>query len=216
MSVLKDIDIRTAFHEHLKKDPKVWFRDEVGFHGAIADILVVTPNDLHVYEIKSDADTLSRLASKLIETKTKKGKTRMRYQFGQVECYGKAADKVTLVVGTKLLAESLTQIPEWWGVILAESDGVNITFKEVRDALPNPEISWRYVFELLWRDEVLRLGERVKASGILSKSKVNIGRIVEPMCPLPELRKFVRECFPRRVWTKFKKKSGRGRTRKRR
>lgn len=215
-SVLKDVDIRFAFHEQLRSDPNIWFRDEVGFHGAIADILVVTPDDVHVYEIKSDADTLSRLATKLIETKTRKGKIKHQWQWGQVECYSKAADKVTLIVGTKLFAESLTQIPEWWGVILAESVGSGICFKEVRDALPNPGLTWKHVYDLLWRDEALDLAAKVRAKGVVGKSKAVIAKAVEPLCDLPELRKFIRETIPRRIWTKFRKKiKGRGRTRRR-
>jgi len=91
-SRLCDSDIRTALLDRLQQrhqaEPDVAFLEELGLcRGQVFVDVTVVNGALHGYEIKSDRDSLRRLA-------------------GQVAFYGRVLDRATLVVGTRHLADA--------------------------------------------------------------------------------------------------------------
>jgi len=163
---IKDKDIRAALMSLLEQK----FCNQVGLvncsriynefsvdHGEHRIDVVVVNNDIHGYEIKSDADTLHRLPA-------------------QAEAYSNVFNKVTLVAGGSHIFEALFIIPDWWGVMLAKSrsDGT-VMLSNLRDPLDNPSQDMLSLTRLMWKQEVLEtLNAMDEARGVKSKNREHI------------------------------------------
>ena len=153
-----DKSIRIALLEYLAEthsasDTAIISEFALSNCSARIDIAVVN-GEMHGYELKSDSDSLKRLAQ-------------------QVEAYNLIFDRVTLVVGKKHLVESLSFIPDWWGITVAKitSDTHNTLLLPIRHARTNPSQDIRSIVNLLWKSEAVELlktytnldqGERMK------------------------------------------------------
>ena len=101
-----DTDIRAALRNKLTSTygnhPETVVLDELGVcRGEVRVDVAVVNGKIHGYEIKSDRDSLRRLA-------------------GQVELYGKVLDQATLVVGERHFDAAAAMLPEWWGLLLVD------------------------------------------------------------------------------------------------
>lgn len=157
-AALSDAEIRPALRAHLRAaylhDPSTVLVEELGLcRGQVRVDLAVVNGILHGYEIKSDRDSLRRLG-------------------GQVDFYGRVLDRATLVVGTRHHDEVLDLVPEWWGVLLAQSRPQGLRLKTVRRGRKNPSRDPRALAELLWLDDALSLLEqRDAARGVRGKPR---------------------------------------------
>ena len=156
--VLCDSAIRPAlrswlFLKHANEFDTVLI-DELGLcRGQVRVDLAVVNGQLHGYEIKSDRDSLRRLAV-------------------QVETYGKVLDRATLVVGERHLAEASSIVPAWWGVLYVCATAEGLRFKTVRRARNNPHRDPHSLVELLWLDHAMALlQERNAARGVHGKPR---------------------------------------------
>ena len=68
--------------------------------------------------------------------------------------------KATLVVGERLLTQSLAVLPEWWGVLYARPTRDNVEFTTIREPRNNPRRDPRALVELLWFEQALTLLEQ--------------------------------------------------------
>src|SRR5215471_922861 len=122
--VLNDSGIRPAlrswlFLKHADELDTVLI-EELGLcRGQVRVDLAVVNGLMHGYEIKSDRDSLHRLAV-------------------QIEIYGNVLDRVNLVVGGRHLAEASNIVPAWWGVLYVYATVKGLRFKTVRRARKNP------------------------------------------------------------------------------
>lgn len=200
MAKLDDPRIRLTLLPYLLQgDPTLWVREEMGVYGCVADLVTVSASELHIYEIKSDVDTTSRLADRV--KRGRGGRTWTRR--GQITAYSAMADRVTLVVGTKLLEESMKVIPPWWGVLVAVDEFPETVMVPHRPALPNPNLRWANVFRLLWRAEALAVAEKYGvARGVRHASKARIKSKLK-FLTLEQLRMEVRYALRTRVWTPY-------------
>lgn len=100
---LKDADIRKTLRHHLAQvyPPSSLFINElkIAYGAARADMIVVDEN-LHGFEIKSDADTLIRLSNQVIN-------------------YSKVCTQATIVCTEKWQNIIPKYIPDWWGIMVA-------------------------------------------------------------------------------------------------
>ncbi len=121
--------------------------------------LAVIDSKIHGYEIKSDGDSLERLS-------------------GQITAYGKALDRVTLVVGYRHAYRALHAVPDWWGVkLVSRGPRGGIRFETARSAHSNPNQDAISVARLLWRSEALAiLEENGLASGMRMKTRDTLCR----------------------------------------
>lgn len=103
-----------------------------------ADIVKVANNEIHAYEIKSDLDTLARLPR-------------------QARFYNQIFSTVTLVVGTEHVIEALYEIPDWWGVIVAEIYEDELSLNEIRQAKPNISTNHDLIYNLMRKHELVQL-----------------------------------------------------------
>ena len=157
-------------------DPNTLIVEELGLrHGAGRIDIAVINGEFHGYELKSDQDTLRRLPR-------------------QIAVYNSVLDRVTLIVTRHHVAQATEMIPDWWGIILAESlIEREITFTIIRSGTKNSSVSPIAVAKLLWRDEALQLLTELGAiDGMRSKPRRKIySRIIE-LIDLPQLQDSVR------------------------
>jgi len=143
-SMLNESDVRRAAYHRLLSQacrcPHTLVIDELGLdHGACRVDIAVINGHLRGIEIKAEADTLVRLPR-------------------QVNAYGAVMDKASLIVAEKHYESAFAQLPDWWGLILAErTPGGAVRFRRVRAERINREIQPLIVARLLWRPEVVGL-----------------------------------------------------------
>lgn len=157
-AVLKDIDIRLAMLDYLRRKSKTKDTRIISEFGICdgfsrADIAVVDRKELCGYEIKSDADDLARLPF-------------------QVDFYGKTFDKAAIVVGSQYINDISKNVPDWWGIYYAErKDDGRVAIKEVRAGAKNRHVDTMALLELLWRDELYALLKQHGVKGIAGKNR---------------------------------------------
>lgn len=136
LSVLKDKEIRQMFDlYHRKRFPTCTLLQELRvINGtAIADMVSIG-HTLHCYEIKSDADKLSRALE-------------------QSKSYDLSFNKVTLLTTQGHCNHALELLPPYWGIISFEV-GTRTKIKYVRAAKPSPLFSTAHALKILWREEL--------------------------------------------------------------
>jgi hypothetical protein len=141
-----DADIRAALRKKLTSTygghPETVVLDELGVcRGEVRVDVAVVNGKIHGFEIKSDRDSLRRLA-------------------GQVEAYSKVLDRATLVAGERYVGAAAAMLPEWWGLLLVKSTNNGLRFETVRRARINPSRDARALVEFLWLEDSLALLER--------------------------------------------------------
>lgn len=178
-SVNRDVGVRSVLRTYLDQQdfpcPDTILIEELGLCQGRARIdLATVCGVLHGYEIKSNRDRLSRLAS-------------------QVETYSRVFDRVTLVVGTKHVKAGLQLVPRWWGVLLVRGGIEGALLDPLRPADENPDQDPRALVELLWRDEALELlADHNAAAGVRSKPRPAVWDRVCEVLDLAQIRSAVR------------------------
>jgi len=117
----------------------VAFLEEIGLcRGQVRVDVAVVNGSIHGYEIKSDRDSLRRLA-------------------GQAAMYGRVLDRASLVLGTKHVEDAVAAVPRWWEIQIVEMRATGLRLKRLRRGHPNPAREARALVELLWLDDALAL-----------------------------------------------------------
>jgi hypothetical protein len=178
---MKDGDLRVALLRRLERrharDVDTLILQELGIrHGRARVDVAVVNGSLHGYEIKSDSDSLGRLAQ-------------------QASVYGSVLDRVTLVVGGRHAEAAMGMIPDWWGVQVAKmGPRGGVLFSSVRRGRNNPSQDVVAVAKLLWRDEALELLSQLRAEkGFRSKPRAAIYAQLAKVARLEEIRSRVRD-----------------------
>ena len=137
--------------------------------------VVVFGNELVAYEIKSDADSLSRLA-------------------GQAEVYGKVFDRANLVSGSRHIKKATALLPSWWGVIEARCNrGGEITLEVLREPGRNPELDAMAMVRMMWRVE---LKQELKQRGVRALSRDDKAALCRKLLESISLNSRFREGWP--------------------
>jgi len=183
---MNDREIRDAYHRRRlsrqHRDPSTIVVDELGLkHGECrADIAVINGHMVGI-EIKSDADSLDRLAT-------------------QVEGYSSVFDRAVLVATDKHLANATSRIPSWWGIVrVQQGPRGGVDFVTVRPTMANPQVDSFAVAQLLWRDEAAQILSSLGAEPrqLRSSRAVLYGELVSQLSQC-ELRRQVRETMKMR------------------
>ena len=138
-----DREIRAALLQSLHcahaGDEDVALLEELGLcRGEVRVDVTVVNGSLHGYEIKSDRDSLRRLAR-------------------QVAVYSAVLDRATLVVGERHLHDAAELVPSWWEIVLATVAPAGIVLTPVRAGQFNQTRDGRALVELLWLEDALAL-----------------------------------------------------------
>jgi len=145
------------------------------------DVAVIN-SEISGWEIKSDEDTLTRLA-------------------GQVDAYGQVLDRATLVTTQRWEERARQQIPDWWGITVIEETSAAIVVHERRQSMDNSRrLDPMSVAQLLWREEALNeLRQRGQARGLSAKARHYTWERLAEVVPLDELRAVVRSRLKARL-----------------
>jgi hypothetical protein len=176
---LADADIRPALRAWLRErhagKPDTVILDELAIcRGQVRIDLAVVNGLVHGYEIKSDRDTLARLA-------------------GQADIYSRVLDRATIVVGGSHLDAALAAVPEWWGVVLVQSRAEVARFVVQRRGSRNPERDPRALVEFLWREDALALLEQRQAAlGVRGKTRLAMWERICDVCDVEQIAAAVR------------------------
>lgn len=194
--MLYDKDIRKYlfdFLENLYGKNRIIEEKQMG--RSRADVVMVTPSALYGIEIKSDADTYTRLKR-------------------QVRDYDQFFDYNYVVAGTSHAMHIEEHVPEWWGIITVELEAGIPDFYVLRKPRPNPKVKWKKKLSLLWRPELAHIQELNGMARYRKKSKDFVADKVLEKVPLEQLQlQLCEELFQRDyntisdVITEFKKKS---------
>lgn len=141
--VLKDREIRTALITHLKnrspRPARVVEELSIDNGNAIADV-VACYRELHCYEIKGQTDNVRRVLA-------------------QSEFYSHSFPKLTLVTTENHLDWAISNIPDYWGIMLVRSLGERIIFRYVRKATANGLFCKRKALMMLWKKELTAMAK---------------------------------------------------------
>ncbi len=152
--MLYDKDIREPLFLFLEERfEKIRIFEEKSLGRVRVDAVMVTADALYGIEIKSDADTYTRLAR-------------------QVRYYDRYYDRNILVVGSSHAAHAAEHVPAWWGIISVEArPDRSVDFYVVRGAADNPKVRAELKIQILWRPELNHLLEKNKLPKYKQKSK---------------------------------------------
>jgi hypothetical protein len=142
--------------------------EEVGLeHGRRRmDLARLSRSALHGYELKSYADTLTRLPR-------------------QAEAYSAACSTCTLLLAEQHLLPAASLVPRWWGLAVYGPGGLQV----VRAAAPNPTPDPLSSARLLWRDEALELLRELGAQrGLVAGTRERMYRALVERMPVDVLR----------------------------
>ncbi len=134
--MLKDKDIREPLFEFLETEfGKIRIYEEKDIGASRADVLMVTGDSFCGIEIKSDADTFTRLSR-------------------QAADYDRYFDYNFAAVGTSHALHVSEHIPPHWGIITVEEIDGKADFYIYRRPQPNPNLNLKLKLSLLWRPEL--------------------------------------------------------------
>lgn len=139
---LTELELRHALRERLRGGltQGAQIIEELGIERGSARIdLAVVSGALIGYEIKSDFDSLDRLAN-------------------QMHAYHRVFDELSIVTTPLYIHQVEQLLPPWWGILQAQCDQNGmVSLGVVRPASVNPRQETLSLLSLLWRDEAVAL-----------------------------------------------------------
>ena len=146
--------------------------DELPTGTTRADVVHITEQFMHGYEVKGDGDTLQRVAN-------------------QLRCYGEVYDFVTFIVTAKHLPKLLPLLPDWVGVLVASAEGL----RPHRAAGYNATVERAPLAKLLLLEEVKQflLARGLTGVSTLRSREVSNFLRTTQLVPLSSLAQYVRE-----------------------
>lgn len=152
--MLYDKDIREPLFDFLEERyGKIRILEEKRMGRSRADLVMVRPESVSGIEIKSDADSYSRLNR-------------------QVKDYDQYYDSNYVVIGATHAMHIEEHVPNWWGIVVAELVDGNVDFFVLREAKENPGMDLKKKLSLLWRPELVHIQEINRLLAYREKSKV--------------------------------------------
>ena len=181
--ILLDADIREPLFDYLEQwHGKVRFLEEKVTGRARADVVMVLPDRVCGIEIKSDADTYTRLAT-------------------QVKYYDKYYDENYIVAGSTHAWHVEEHVPEHWGIITVELIKGKVDFYRVREAQPNPKMKLQNKLSLLWKSELAHIQAKHDMPKYANKSKKFISQKLMDKVPAEDLQEDISEELFERDYT---------------
>lgn len=151
--MLKDKDIRESLFDYLEIEyGKIRIYEEKMIGKSRADVYMVIDNALVGIEIKSDADTYTRLE-------------------GQIKDYDKYFDYNMVVVGSSHAMHIEEHVPEHWGIITVDEVDEKPDFYFLKRPIVNSKVDVSKKLELLWRPELSIIVEKYSLPAYKSLSK---------------------------------------------
>lgn len=155
--MLYDKDIREPLFEFIEERyGKARILEEKQIGKSRADAVVILDSCIVGVEIKSDADTYTRLDR-------------------QITDYNKHFDLNYVVVGTKHANHIEEHVPDWWGIITVDEVESQADFYVLRTPKVNPRVHWSFLrkrqLSFLWRMELANILKKHSMPKYPGKSK---------------------------------------------
>ena len=139
--MLYDKDIREGLFDFLDETyGKNRILEEKRIGRSRADVVMVTSAAIYGIEIKSDADTYTRLER-------------------QIRDYDRFYDYNYVVAGSRHAMHIEEHVPESWGIITVDEIDGQADFYILRRPTENPKLQWKRKLSLLWRPELAHIQE---------------------------------------------------------
>lgn len=185
--MLHDKDIREPLFDFLEETyGKIRILEEKMMGKSRADVVMVTTDALYGIEIKSDADSYTRLGR-------------------QVKDYNLYYDYNYVVVGTSHALHVEEHVPQWWGIITAEPEGDAVDFYILRRPEKNPALAWKRKISILWRPELAHIQELNGMPKYKEKSKLFVMEKILEKVPEERLKSQLCEELFQRDYTAIDK-----------
>ncbi len=203
--LIHDKEIREPLFDYLEETyGKIRIIEEKMMGRSRADVVMVTEDALYGIEIKSDADTYTRLSR-------------------QVRDYDKYYDHNIIVAGTRHAHSIKEHVPEWWGIITVEEEDGRLDFYFYRKPGDNPKLDPGKKISILWRPELAHIQELNGMPKYRDKSKVFVaGKIIQTVSYENLSPQISEELFQRdytqieETLNRFRKEQAAGKRRRRR
>lgn len=172
--MLRDADIREPLFDFLEEIyGKTRIIEEKNTGRSRADVVMVTENEVIGIEIKSDADTYTRLS-------------------GQVKDYDRYYDRNYVVIGSTHARSIESHVPDHWGIITVDEVDGAPDFYILRAPQPNPKRTLQNKLRILWRPELVRIQEQFDMPRYKEKSKdFVIAKIAERTAYPPDKKGYI-------------------------
>lgn len=185
LDMLYDKDIREPLFDYMEERyGKVRIIEEKQIGRSRADIVMVLPEKIAGIEIKSDADTYTRLDR-------------------QVRDYDRYFDRNYVVIGSTHALHVAEHIPEYWGIISVEWLDDKVDFYVVREAEDNPKMDMKRKIQILWRPELAHIQEIYGMPKYAGKSKDFVRNKIVDRVPEMLLQKQISEELFERDYNKI-------------
>lgn len=182
--MLLDKDIREPLFDFLEERyGKVRILEEKTVGNSRADVVMVLPGKIVGIEIKSDADSYTRLER-------------------QIKDYDLYFDANIVVVGSTHATHVAEHVPDTWGIISVEDmqEG-HIDFYVVREMAANPHAQLERTIRILWRPELARIQERFGLPAYKGKSKEFVRGVIVERLPGEVVHEQISEALFERDYT---------------
>ena len=168
--LLYDEDIRLLLFDYLDaRFPKVrTFEEKIMGHSR-SDVVAVLPGAIMGIEIKSDADSYTRLVT-------------------QVKDYDKYFDINFIAVGSSHVKHVHEHIPPHWGVLLVDQTEDEPVIRHVRAPRINPKVKIKTQLAFMWRSELLLLLRANGIRGYAGKARRMMEKALTELVPEKELK----------------------------
>ena len=158
--MLYDKDIREPLFDYLEDYyGKIRILEEKRTGRSRADIVMVLPEMLCGIEIKSDADSYTRLST-------------------QVRAYAQYFDLNIIAVGSSHAAHVQEHVPEYWGIITIDEIDGHPDFYYLRLPARNPAMKPLRKIEILWRPELAHIQDLNNLPKYVQKSKAFVQEVI--------------------------------------
>lgn len=181
-----DAEIRAALH---RKELQAHHRcgdtlviDELGLaHAKVRIDVAVINGCVHGFEIKSAADTLTRLPQ-------------------QLALYEQCLEKLTIVCAERHVAGVRELAPRWCGIMqVTKGPRGGIAFETLRGPKRNPDIQRFRLAHLLWRSEVVAILTEAKAPAhVLRAPRKTLYKSLAAKFSVQEITAFIKQSIASR------------------
>jgi len=190
--MLKDKDLREPLFDFLEANfGKNRIIEEKQIGKTRADVVMITEDKFYGIEIKSDADTYTRLER-------------------QVRDYNRIFDYNIVAVGASHAKHVEEHLPDYWGVLVLEDTGESVDIYWQRDPLPNPKREKRVKFRnqicFLWRAELAQILAENGFPKYASKGRQKIAEYLIDKMDEDELKRKVCDLLMERDYTIYDSK----------
>jgi hypothetical protein len=187
--MLYDEDIRILLFDYLdRRFPKVRTFEEKSMGHSRSDVIALLPNLIVGIEIKSDADSYTRLVT-------------------QVKDYDKYFDINYIVVGSSHISGVRDHVPPYWGILVVDQTEEEPIIRQVRSAKPNPKFRLKTQLSFIWKRELRILLKANKLGIYAGGSRRTMERALLTWVPHDKLKRQMCYMLFERDYSIFEKDS---------